>query len=126
MLFPTATFAVFFLIALPLSWALMPRQPAWRIFTIAASYVFYGWWDWRYVFLLAGSTLVNQAFAVAIHRTSSAGRRKALLWGAVAANLGTLAYLKYAGFFLSSRSRPIFPESSRSISASSAARRNRC
>ena len=102
MLFPTATFAVFFLIALPLSWALMPRQPVWRVFTIAASYVFYGWWEWRYVFLLAGSTLVNQAFAVAIQRTTTPGRRKALLWLAVLANLGTLAYLKYAGFFLSS------------------------
>ena len=68
MLFPTATFAVFFLIAVPLSWLLMPRPPVWRAFTVVASYVFYGWWDWRYVLLLVASTLANQALGLAIHR----------------------------------------------------------
>ena len=38
---------------------------------LAASYVFYGWWDWRFCFLLAGSTVVNQVFAVAVHRTAT-------------------------------------------------------
>ena len=41
MLFPTATFAIFFLIVLPLSWLAMPRPHRWRPFIIAASYVFY-------------------------------------------------------------------------------------
>jgi D-alanyl-lipoteichoic acid acyltransferase DltB (MBOAT superfamily) len=101
-LFPTATFAVFFLAVLPLSWLFMPHQRAWRVFIVLASYVFYGWWDWHYVLLLAGSTLVNQAIAVAMSREERADRRKLLLWLAVAANLGALAYFKYAGFFLSS------------------------
>ena len=55
-LFPTVTFALFFLIVLPVSWALMPYQRAWQVWILLASYVFYGWWDWRFVFLLAGST----------------------------------------------------------------------
>ena len=67
-LFPTVTFAVFFLIVLPLSWALMPNQRVWRVFIVVASYVFYGWWDWRFVFLLAASTVVNHVLAVAIYR----------------------------------------------------------
>src|SRR5579885_3008578 len=83
MLFPTVTFAVFFMIVLPLSWALQRRQPAWRAFILLASYVFYGWWDWRFVFLLAASTVVNHVLAVAIY-------------------LGILAYFKYADFFLTS------------------------
>jgi len=101
-LFPTATFAIFFLIVLPLSWALMPHQPAWRIFIVVASYVFYGWWDWRFVFLLAASTVVNHVLAVAIYRAPTQSMRKGLLTLAVSFDLGLLAYFKYAGFFVSS------------------------
>jgi len=101
-LFPTVTFAVFFMLVLPTSWALMRRQRAWRVFILAASFVFYGWWDWRFVFLLAASILVNQTLAVAIHRAEAVAARKALLGLAVAFDLGILAYFKYANFFLSS------------------------
>ncbi|HEY6961265.1 MAG TPA: MBOAT family protein [Gaiellaceae bacterium] len=102
MLFPTVTFAVFFVIVLPLSWALMRIHRAWFVFILVASYVFYGWWDWRFVFLLAASTVVNHVLAVAIHRAERIGARKALLALAVAFDLGLLAYFKYANFFLSS------------------------
>jgi D-alanyl-lipoteichoic acid acyltransferase DltB (MBOAT superfamily) len=101
-LFPTVTFAVFFMLVLPTSWALMRRQRAWRVFILAASFVFYGWWDWRFVFLLAASILVNQTLAVAIHRAEAVAARKTLLGLAVAFDLGILAYFKYANFFLSS------------------------
>jgi D-alanyl-lipoteichoic acid acyltransferase DltB (MBOAT superfamily) len=69
---------------------------------IVASFVFYGWWDWHFIFLLAGSIVGNQLFAVAIHREQQERRRKILLVCAVAANLGTLGYFKYYDFFLSS------------------------
>ena len=102
MLFPTVTFALFFLIVLPVSWALMPYQRAWQVWILFASYVFYGWWDWRFVFLLAGSTIVNHVLAVAIHRASTIAARKTLLALALAFDLGLLGYFKYANFFLSS------------------------
>ena len=79
MLFPTATFALFFLVVLPLSWLTMPTPARWRVFIIVASYVFYAAWDWRFIFLLAGCTLWNQVLAVRIWRTADPGRRKALL-----------------------------------------------
>jgi D-alanyl-lipoteichoic acid acyltransferase DltB (MBOAT superfamily) len=101
-LFPTVTFAVFFLVVLPLSWLLMPRPEWWRPFIIVASFVFYGWWDWHYIFLLAGSAIGNQLFAVAIHRQPDGGRRKLLLVAALVGNLGALAYFKYYDFFFSS------------------------
>jgi alginate O-acetyltransferase complex protein AlgI len=101
-LFPTATFAIFFMVVLPLSWLTMPRPHRWRPFIIAASYVFYGWWDWRFVFLLAGSTLLNHVMAVRIHRARVASQRKALLVLALAGNLGLLGYFKYYDFFVSS------------------------
>ena len=102
MLFPTVTFAIFFLIVLPTSWSLMRHQRAWRAFILLASFVFYAWWDWRFVFLLAASVAVNQLFAVAIHRSSAVRARKAFLAGAVAFDVGLLGYFKYANFFLTS------------------------
>ncbi|HEY3564512.1 MAG TPA: MBOAT family protein, partial [Casimicrobiaceae bacterium] len=102
MLFPTVTFAVFFAIVLPVSWAMMRAPRAWRAFILLASYVFYGWWDWHFVFLLAASTVVNHVLAVAMFRARGVGARKALLALAVAFDLGLLAYFKYTNFFLSS------------------------
>src|SRR5215207_3972423 len=79
------------------------QQPGrWRLFTLAASYVFYGWWDWRFCGLLAASTLANQVFAVAIHRAREQRQRKALLTIAVVANLGALGFFKYYDFFVTS------------------------
>jgi D-alanyl-lipoteichoic acid acyltransferase DltB (MBOAT superfamily) len=101
-LFPTATFAIFFLIVLPLSWLTMPWPHRWRPFIIVASYVFYSWWDWRFVFLLAGCTLWNQVLAVRIWRSQVPSQRKALLVLALAGNIGLLGYFKYYDFFVSS------------------------
>jgi alginate O-acetyltransferase complex protein AlgI len=101
LLFPTVTFAVFFMIVLPVSWALMSHQRAWRIWILLASYVFYAWWDWRFIFLLFASTIVNHFLAVAIHRAQSVVARKSFLALAVAFDLGLLGYFKYANFFLS-------------------------
>ncbi len=102
MLFPTPTFAIFLLVVLPLSWALMSRQRAWRPFMLLASYVFYAWWDWKFVFLLASSTIANHVLAVAIFRAANARLRRGYLFVAVAFDLGLLGYFKYAGFFVSS------------------------
>jgi alginate O-acetyltransferase complex protein AlgI len=102
MLFPTVTFAVFFMIVLPVSWALMAHQRAWRAWILVASYVFYAWWDWRFVALLAASTVVNHVLAVAIHRSGGVAARKSFLALAVAFDLGLLGYFKYTNFFLSS------------------------
>lgn len=101
-LFPTFTFAVFFMIVLPLSWLTMPRPSRWRLTMIGASYVFYGWWNPHYLLLLAGSTLVNQVVAHAIFRARAQRARRALLWLGVAANVGVLVYFKYYDFFVNS------------------------
>jgi alginate O-acetyltransferase complex protein AlgI len=101
-IFPTATFTMFFLVVLPLSWLAMSDIRRWRVFIIAASYVFYGWWDWHFVFLLAGCTLWNHVLAVRIDRAAEQRTRKALLAVAVAGDLGVLGYFKYYDFFVSS------------------------
>ena len=80
----------------------MPWPHRWRPFIVIASYVFYSWWDWRFVFLLAGCTVWNQVLAVRIWRTPDRSRRKALLFLALAGDLGVLGYFKYYDFFVSS------------------------
>jgi alginate O-acetyltransferase complex protein AlgI len=101
-LFPTITFAIFFMIVLPLCWLLMPTRRRWKLFMLAASYFFYGYWNWRFCFLLAGSTLANQLLAQAIHRTRADNQRKVILGLDVAFNLALLGYFKYADFLIRS------------------------
>jgi alginate O-acetyltransferase complex protein AlgI len=98
-LFPTFTFACFFLVVLVVHWSIHRRPVAWRLFMLAASYLFYGWWDWRFSFLLAGSTIGNQLFAWAIYQARGESARRALAIVAVAANLAVLGFFKYYDFF---------------------------
>jgi len=100
-LFPTIQFAVFFPIVFVLSWLLRPYPTRWKVLMVIASYIFYGWWDWHYVFLLGGSTIANQVFARLI-APSREPMRRGLLIAAVVVNLGALAYFKYYGFFATS------------------------
>ncbi len=102
MLFPTFTFAAFFAVVLPVSWVLRKHAVAWKTFILAASYLFYGYWDWKFLGLLSGMTLVNEIAAVAIHRTASPRLRRMIVTIAVAFNLVVLGLFKYYGFFISS------------------------
>ena len=102
MTFPTIEFAAFFTVVLFVSWLLMPHPRLWRPFILVASYVFYGWLDWRWMLLLVASTLVNTVAAHVIGRSPSPLARKRALIGAIAFNLGLLGTFKYLGFFVSS------------------------
>jgi D-alanyl-lipoteichoic acid acyltransferase DltB (MBOAT superfamily) len=99
-LFPTVEFAIYFPVVLALSWALMPHLQWWKIFVVAASYLFYGSANWKFCFLLGGITLGNHLFARLIAATDDARRRKQLVATAVALNLGTLGVFKYYAFFV--------------------------
>jgi alginate O-acetyltransferase complex protein AlgI len=66
MLFPTVEYAVFFLVVLAMAWPLARRVTAHKIFLLLASYVFYGFWSWRYVPLLISVSLFAGLMAQAI------------------------------------------------------------
>jgi alginate O-acetyltransferase complex protein AlgI len=100
MVFPTITFAIFFAIVLPASWALMRHMGAWKAFLLLASYVFYATADWKFAFLLAGITVGNHVFAKAIHASQDEGRRTLLVRAAVVCDLLLLGVFKYYGFFV--------------------------
>ena len=102
MLFPSVEFAVFFSLVFAGSWLLRPFPRRWRWFVLAASYVFYGWWDPRFTLLLLTSTVVNAGAARLISASPGEGRRRGLLVAAVAANVGVLGVFKYYGFLVQS------------------------
>jgi alginate O-acetyltransferase complex protein AlgI len=97
--FTTVQFAIFFPIVLALSWWLMPRQQLWKVFTLAASYLFYSAASPKFCLLLAGVTLGNQAAAKLVHATENERTRRIIVGLAVALDLGLLGVFKYYGFF---------------------------
>jgi alginate O-acetyltransferase complex protein AlgI len=100
MLFPTIDFAIFFAVAFVASWLFNPYPTSWKLAIIALSYFFYGWWDWRFVFLLVAATITAHFGAQGASRRGSSPRAaKASLVAAIATLLGILGYFKYYGFF---------------------------
>jgi alginate O-acetyltransferase complex protein AlgI len=99
MLFPTVDFAIFFVLVFLGHWLLNHLSRPWKWFMIAASYVFYAWWDWRFVLLLVGISILAQLGAIAVARTRSSRARLVVNGIAVALLLAPLAFFKYYGFF---------------------------
>ena len=94
-----------FLIFLPLVWSLywlVQRKAlqAQNALLLAASYAFYGWWSWKFLLLLALSTLLDYLYGFGV---ANPDKRKArvFLWLSVANNVGVLAVFKYFDFFSS-------------------------
>lgn len=100
MLFPTLDFAIFFFIVYSGAWGLRAYPQGRKLFLLAASYVFYGYWDARFVFLLGGSSLLSFFGGLALQAHAASPRRQTVLLGLIAAHLGLLGYFKYMGFFL--------------------------
>jgi len=100
MVFDSAVFLWFFLIVLGVYWRL-PRGPQ-NWFLLGASYLFYGWWDWRLLSLVLLSTVLDFYTAIALEQAESPRRRRWLLGASVFGNLGLLAYFKYYDFFVQS------------------------
>ena len=102
MLFPTITFAVFLVLVLAVHTVLLERPTAWKASMLVASYVFYGWWDWRFLSLIWLSTIVDFVAGRAIHAADSTLLRRLWLCCSLGTNLGMLGFFKYAGFFVDS------------------------
>lgn len=114
MIFNSIPFLIFLPIVFILYWYVFKKLSSQNILLLFASYFFYGWWDYRFLLLIAGSTLVDYFIALALNRKESKKWRKGLLLCSIGCNLLLLGYFKYLNFFIES-----FIELSNSIGLSS-------
>jgi len=92
---------LFLPITLLLYWAVgFNRIKAQNAILLLASYFFYGLWDWRFLFLIAASSLVDYFAALAIKATENNGKQKIYLYSSIIWNLGVLFLFKYYNFFI--------------------------
>lgn len=104
MLFNSIPYLIFLPIVFFLSWFLFSRSNLFiqNLFLLVVSYVFYSWWDWRFLFLLMTSTLIDYYFGLWIYRRPDDRGKKIFLWLSVFNNLGLLCFFKYYNFFVDS------------------------
>ncbi len=73
-----------------------------NLWLLIVSYVFYGWWDWRFLGLLFGTTLNDYLVGLALAKVENPRYRRALLALSIGVNLGVLGFFKYFNFFVES------------------------
>lgn len=71
-----------------------------NLLIVVASYVFYGWWDWRFLGLIVFSTILDYSIGRLLKNEANEFIRKSLLWISVMVNLGFLGIFKYYNFFI--------------------------
>ena len=113
MLFNSIQFAIFLPIVFLLYWFVFDRfisksKNQLRLqnaFVVVASYVFYGWWDWRFLLLIAFTSFCSWGSGLLIGKADSKKKAKAWMWLNIILNLGILATFKYYDFFVTEFAR---------------------
>jgi alginate O-acetyltransferase complex protein AlgI len=103
MLFNSIGYAVFLIVVFFLYWFVANKSfRAQNAMLLVSSYVFYGVWDWRFLFLLGFSTALDYFTGLRIHRSTSTRARRTWLLISVVVNIGFLCFFKYFNFFIGS------------------------
>ena len=101
MLFNSIDFVIFLPIVFWLYWFVAKNNlKAQNFLVVVASYVFYGWWDWRFLSLILFSTIVDYYVGIGLEKQENKRKRKLLLWVSIIVNLGFLGFFKYYNFFV--------------------------
>ena len=101
MLFNSIDFAIFLPVVFFLYWFVVNKNLKFQnALIVFASYVFYGWWDWRFLSLIIFSTVVDYVVGQKLRTEQQPIKRKVLLWLSIIVNLGFLGFFKYYNFFL--------------------------
>ncbi|KAF5073319.1 Peptidoglycan O-acetyltransferase [anaerobic digester metagenome] len=101
MLFNSFVFLTFLAVVLPVFYMLKTKELK-NVFLLISSYVFYGYWDWRFCTLLLISSVIDFFIGKEIYQTQNTSRRKILLISSLVSNLGILGFFKYFNFFTAS------------------------
>lgn len=103
MLFNSIEFVIFLPIVFVLYWFVINRNLKMQnFFVLVASYVFYGWWDWRFLSLIVFSSIIDFTVALQINGSNDKVKRKILLFVSIIVNIGLLGFFKYYNFFVDS------------------------
>jgi alginate O-acetyltransferase complex protein AlgI len=103
MLFNSITFLVFLLFTFIVYWkSSCYSHRLGNAVLLASSYIFYGWWDWRFLILIILSSTTDFIIGRLLYKTNHNGKRKRLLLLSIAANIGILFVFKYFNFFIDS------------------------
>jgi len=103
MLFNSIEFAIFLPIVFVLYWFVVNKNlKLQNLLIVVASYIFYGWWDWRFLLLIFLSCIVDYLVGNALSKQEDKIKRKFLLSISITLNLGLLGFFKYFNFFIDS------------------------
>jgi alginate O-acetyltransferase complex protein AlgI len=101
MLFNSIDFAIFLPIVFILYWFVTNKNlKLQNLLIVISSYIFYGWWDWRFLSLILFSTILDYSIGISLSKQVNQNKRKILLWISILMNLGFLGFFKYYNFFL--------------------------
>lgn len=101
MLFNSIDFAIFLPIVFILYWIIGSRRVTLQnSFILLASYIFYGWWDWRFLTLIFFSSIVDYLVGITLANEVVLTKRKIYLCISIISNLGILIFFKYYDFFI--------------------------
>jgi len=103
MLFNSLDFFKFLPIVFVLYWFVFNKNIKFQnLFIAVVSYIFYSWWDWRFLSLIAFSSVIDYIIGMMLSNETRQHRRKALLWTSIIFNIGFLVFFKYYNFFVKS------------------------
>lgn len=103
MLFNSLEYILFLPIVFSLYWFVFKKSlKLQNLFILISSYVFYGWWDWKFLSLIFFSTIVDYIVGSKIYNSQDKRERKVFLWVSILFNLGLLGFFKYYNFFIDS------------------------
>lgn len=98
MLFPTFEFAVFFFFIIVINWLIKRWDIPWKVFLLISSYFFYGYWDWRFIFLILFISLGTYYFALKMEQKKTKKEKRPYLYYSLFFCLSTLGFYKYLQF----------------------------
>ena len=103
MLFNSKEFLIFFPIVFLIYWLVFQKNLRSQNFLLLlSSYIFYSWWDWRFLSLIFTSTLIDYFIGIKIDNCHNKRNKKLFLFISIIANLSILGFFKYYNFFIDS------------------------
>jgi alginate O-acetyltransferase complex protein AlgI len=100
MVFNSIVFGIFIAIFFPLYWTLTGRARMWLC--LLGSYLFYGWWDWRFLGIVMFTTILDYSLGILIENQTNPAKKSRMVLISVISNLGFLGFFKYFNFFAAS------------------------